>query len=155
MMAISLVPNRKMCPDRFLRRAVMFADASIPPGLLATSSSAQDKSDMPGEEGGKGFTLAPPGFYRSLCLLWGLGEGAELEGRIPLEVNLDLTRHISFSKGCYLGQELSARTKYKVRGCGLGESGTHGVLFSSNRDEVNGMVGRHLASKMLFLFLIL
>lgn len=44
----------------------------------------------------------------------GIGEGTEIANRIPLECNLDLLRYISFTKGCYIGQELIARTKYKV-----------------------------------------
>ncbi len=47
-------------------------------------------------------------------LLWGIGEGSELTNRIPLECNLDLLNYISFNKGCYVGQELTARTRYKV-----------------------------------------
>lgn len=65
--------------------------------------------------GGGVCSLAAPGLYHTRRLLWGLGEGAELQGRIPLEVNLDFTHLVSFTKGCYLGQELTARTKYKVR----------------------------------------
>jgi folate-binding protein YgfZ len=41
-------------------------------------------------------------------------DGPELTDRIPLEVNLDLLNYISFTKGCYVGQELTARTKFKV-----------------------------------------
>ena len=37
----------------------------------------------------------------------------EIYGKIPLECNMDLLEYISFSKGCYIGQELIARTKYK------------------------------------------
>lgn len=33
---------------------------------------------------------------------------------IPLEVNIDLLNGVSFNKGCYLGQELIARTHFKV-----------------------------------------
>lgn len=33
---------------------------------------------------------------------------------IPLESNLDLVGSISFAKGCYVGQELTARTHFKV-----------------------------------------
>lgn len=33
---------------------------------------------------------------------------------IPLESNLDLLGAISFTKGCYVGQELTARTHFKV-----------------------------------------
>lgn len=35
------------------------------------------------------------------------------EKSIPLECNLDLLNAISWSKGCYLGQELTARTKHR------------------------------------------
>ena len=37
----------------------------------------------------------------------------EIKDRIPLECNMDVLNFISFSKGCYVGQELIARTKYK------------------------------------------
>lgn len=50
-----------------------------------------------------------------LLTLHGIADGAALASRIPLECNLDLLQYISFSKGCYVGQELTARTKYKVR----------------------------------------
>lgn len=39
---------------------------------------------------------------------------SELLDSIPLESNLDLLGSISFSKGCYVGQELTARTQFKV-----------------------------------------
>eukprot|EP01041_Mallomonas_annulata_P012518 gene12518-26374_t len=51
--------------------------------------------------------------YEKLRLLNGLAEGQEMRDRIPLEFNFDLLNSISFSKGCYIGQELTARTKYK------------------------------------------
>lgn len=44
----------------------------------------------------------------------GVADGPEVHGRIPLECNLDLLHYISFAKGCYVGQELTARTKFKV-----------------------------------------
>lgn len=34
---------------------------------------------------------------------------------LPFECNLDALNYVSFSKGCYIGQELMARTKFKVR----------------------------------------
>lgn len=46
-------------------------------------------------------------------LLDGVAEGKSLQNRIPLECNLDLLNYISFNKGCYIGQELTARTKFK------------------------------------------
>ena len=47
-------------------------------------------------------------------LVHGIADGPELSNRIPLECNLDLLHYISFTKGCYVGQELTARTKFKV-----------------------------------------
>ncbi len=52
--------------------------------------------------------------YETFRFLNCLPEADELEGQIPLECNLDLLNYISFTKGCYIGQELTARTKYKV-----------------------------------------
>ena len=53
--------------------------------------------------------------YNRIRLLNGLMEGPEIVNRIPLECNLDLLNYIDFTKGCYVGQELTARTKFKVR----------------------------------------
>lgn len=43
----------------------------------------------------------------------GMTDGPAIANRIPLECNLDLLNYISFHKGCYVGQELTARTKFK------------------------------------------
>ena len=52
--------------------------------------------------------------YQFQRALLGVAEGMELLEEIPLEMNLDYIHGaISFSKGCYVGQELIARTKYK------------------------------------------
>ena len=54
--------------------------------------------------------------YRSLRHLNGIAEGAdeiEPESAIPLEVNMDRMNGIDFQKGCYLGQELVARTYHQ------------------------------------------
>ena len=37
----------------------------------------------------------------------------EINATLPLEVNLDLLGGISFEKGCFIGQEVNARIKYK------------------------------------------
>ena len=42
----------------------------------------------------------------------GVAEGDELAGLLPLECNLEALRAISFEKGCYVGQELVARTHH-------------------------------------------
>lgn len=52
-------------------------------------------------------------FYRSLRYKLGIGEGAEEippEKCFPLESNCDYLNGVSFHKGCYLGQELTARS---------------------------------------------
>lgn len=53
-------------------------------------------------------------WYNTMRLLNGIGEGSELSNRIPLECNMDELQFVSFVKGCYMGQELTARTKYQV-----------------------------------------
>ena len=52
--------------------------------------------------------------YDSWRYKLGLAEGIEIVDQIPLECNLDELNYISFTKGCYVGQELTARTKFKV-----------------------------------------
>ena len=52
--------------------------------------------------------------YDKSRFLDNLPDGPELVDSIPLESNLDLLNYISFNKGCYIGQELVARTKFKV-----------------------------------------
>ena len=52
--------------------------------------------------------------YVRYRLLNGIPEGLELVNSIPLEMNLDLLNYINFNKGCYIGQELIARTYFKV-----------------------------------------
>jgi len=51
--------------------------------------------------------------YTSYRIARGIAEGAELANMIPLECNMDLLSHVDFRKGCYVGQELVARTKFK------------------------------------------
>ena len=52
--------------------------------------------------------------YREWRYRWGVAEGtAELAGLLPLEANLEGLNAISFDKGCYIGQELTARTHHR------------------------------------------
>jgi tRNA-modifying protein YgfZ len=62
------------------------------------------------------FTQAGSDAYHQARIQHGLPDAAlDLipERSLPLEVNLDRANAISFSKGCYMGQELTARTHYR------------------------------------------
>jgi len=57
------------------------------------------------------FPSLSPETHSILRRLSGVPSGSELSNKLPLEMNLDLRPDaISFHKGCYLGQELTART---------------------------------------------
>lgn len=60
-------------------------------------------------------TTIPVSDYTKLRISLGVAEGPDEipEGSVPLEYNLDGLHGISFSKGCYIGQELMARTHYQ------------------------------------------
>jgi folate-binding protein YgfZ len=54
--------------------------------------------------------------YKTLRFAFGIPEGPKEIPRtqaIPLEYNVDLMGGISYTKGCYLGQELVARTHHR------------------------------------------
>jgi len=53
------------------------------------------------------------GNYDFVRRLVGVAEGSEIQGKIPLECNQEFLNAVSFHKGCYLGQELTARTQFK------------------------------------------
>ena len=46
------------------------------------------------------------------CIPEGVRE-IEMNANLPMEINLDLLGGISFEKGCFIGQEVNARVKYK------------------------------------------
>lgn len=53
-----------------------------------------------------------PGNYDLVRRLVGVAEGAEVSGKTALETNQEMIQAVSFSKGCYLGQELTARVQH-------------------------------------------
>jgi folate-binding protein YgfZ len=53
-----------------------------------------------------------PGNYELVRRLAGVAEGSELTGKIALETNQEHLQAVSFHKGCYLGQELTARVHH-------------------------------------------
>lgn len=64
-----------------------------------------------------GFTAAPPADYERLRLRHGLPDGSrdiQIEKGFLLENGIDDLHGVDFDKGCYIGQELTARTKHRA-----------------------------------------
>eukprot|EP00534_Pseudo-nitzschia_fraudulenta_P015159 CAMPEP_0201237100 /NCGR_PEP_ID=MMETSP0852-20130820/8413_1 /ASSEMBLY_ACC=CAM_ASM_000632 /TAXON_ID=183588 /ORGANISM="Pseudo-nitzschia fraudulenta, Strain WWA7" /LENGTH=514 /DNA_ID=CAMNT_0047531219 /DNA_START=41 /DNA_END=1585 /DNA_ORIENTATION=+ len=53
-----------------------------------------------------------PGTYNLIRKLAGVAEGSELSGKVAAETNQEFLNAVSFQKGCYLGQELTARVQF-------------------------------------------
>jgi transferase CAF17, mitochondrial len=53
-----------------------------------------------------------PGNYELVRRLVGVAEGSEITGKVALESNQEFLNAVSFHKGCYLGQELTARVQH-------------------------------------------
>ena len=56
-----------------------------------------------------------PGTQNVLRKLTGIAEGMEVAGKTALETNQEWLTAVSFDKGCYLGQELTARSHHTGR----------------------------------------
>lgn len=68
---------------------------------------------LPAVENQPGMDFNDDQEYNTWRLLCGIAEGEEIVDSIPAESNLDLLNGICFTKGCYIGQELTARTQFK------------------------------------------
>ena len=116
----SLIPGDQIYKEKAKDRAILsvrdprifslgirslYNDEIIPDVCHAIDGKMLDNSSVP----------LSASDYNRIRLLNGLMEGPEIVNRIPLECNLDLLNYIDFTKGCYVGQELTARTKFKVR----------------------------------------
>lgn len=77
-------------------RAILSTDAAT--ALLESSRTAQ---------------LADYHLWRVCCSVPEGPEDIPIDSALPLHVNLDLLNFLSWTKGCYVGQELTARTKYR------------------------------------------
>ena len=61
-----------------------------------------------------GYDVEDERAYKVRRYRMGILEGSsELAGRIPHEANLDALQALCFTKGCYVGQELVARTEHR------------------------------------------
>lgn len=65
--------------------------------------------------GALGFSSADPADYADHRLRLGIGDTAEIGGEVcyPLEANFEALHGVDFRKGCYIGQELTARMKLR------------------------------------------
>jgi folate-binding protein YgfZ len=64
----------------------------------------------------KGFSAAPDHAYDALRLSLGVPDGSRdlpVEKALLLESGFDELHGVDWNKGCYMGQELTARTKYR------------------------------------------
>lgn len=93
-----------------LPRAV--AEALIEGGVeMARTHGRSGGSDADFRRGGA--HVGEAAAHRRLRYALGVAEGAELVGLLPLECNLAGLNAVSFEKGCYVGQELTARTHHR------------------------------------------
>jgi folate-binding protein YgfZ len=71
---------------------------------------------VPDTLAGAGFAAATPEDYDRHRLLLGVPDGSrdlEVDKSLLLESNFEALHGVDFAKGCYVGQELTARTKYR------------------------------------------
>ncbi|KAM0752660.1 Aminomethyltransferase folate-binding domain-containing protein [Meredithblackwellia eburnea MCA 4105] len=71
------------------------------------------KNDKTVEPPSSLFTEVTPSHYHLHRLLSAIPEGPQDYPPLPLEANLELMGGVDYKKGCYVGQELTARTFYK------------------------------------------
>ena len=86
--------------------------------LSMSNESSQEESSTPESRRKQFETMMsgyfPPanGTYGVIRKLAGVAEGSELTGKTALECNQEFLNAVSFAKGCYLGQELTARSQH-------------------------------------------
>jgi len=63
-----------------------------------------------------GFAMVTAADYTGHRLALGIADTSEIGGEVcyPLEANFEMLHGIDFKKGCYIGQELTARMKHKI-----------------------------------------
>ncbi|MBI1213152.1 MAG: folate-binding protein [Alphaproteobacteria bacterium] len=95
-----------------LREVAMFADPRLA-ALGARAIGARDR--LAGVLTAAGYMLAPAADYDARRIELGVPEGADIdpESHFPLDCNFEELHGVDFKKGCYVGQELTARMKHR------------------------------------------
>jgi folate-binding protein YgfZ len=97
-----------------LENAVTFADPRLPTlGVRVIAAAGQAATLL----SARGLSEAPPAAYDSLRLPLGVPDGSrdlQVEKALLLENGFDELNGVDWKKGCYMGQELTARTKYRA-----------------------------------------
>ncbi len=92
---------------------VLYADPRL---AEAGARAVLPKDDAKAALEAMGFSAGQPDDYERLRLDLGLSDGSRdlvVEKSILLESNFDELHGVDWNKGCYMGQELTARTKYR------------------------------------------
>jgi len=106
-------------PERGTGKAASAAGhhAFVDPRIAALGARLIYPADYPieAELGRHGFAMATALDYDAHRLALGVADSAEIAGEscYPLEANFEMLNGVDFGKGCYLGQELTARMKLK------------------------------------------
>jgi len=125
---------------------------------LLIASVDEAKSYWTAQVGAQGFHSATPELWRSLDILEGIPwlDGNTSEEYIPQMLNLDILGGISFTKGCYTGQEIVARTHYLgkskrqlfVAECDLGHLPAANAAITDDSTETEQLVGNVLQAQL-------
>ena len=93
-------------PTPYAERAISFADPRLPAlGVRSIAAIAEMPANLPGPRG-----------YHDERLSLGVPEGADFgtEKIFALDAGLEELNGVSFTKGCYVGQELTSRMKHRA-----------------------------------------
>jgi transferase CAF17, mitochondrial len=77
----------------------------------SSSSTMEDRKAQFSRMMTRMFPFSPKN-YETVLRLAGIAEGSDIAGKIAMETNQEFLNAVSFSKGCYLGQELTARVQH-------------------------------------------
>ena len=130
-----LTPARSNCPSLMPHDAAASPtphghDDPDPPRTDPRLADVGGRCVLPGEKAetaltAAGFSPTEPGEYDHLRLRLGLPDGSRdliSDKSILLESGFEELNGVDWDKGCFMGQELTARTKYRGCRCKSGEA---------------------------------